>query len=206
MAVYTRPVDTPCFPQWRPFLAPLGRHTARLRETAGATGGLAALFGRCFPGLLVPARHGPGSRRRAFGRVDVFWAFLAQVLTRDASCRWALDRLHAEALAAGRPRGSGTTSAYCQARAALPLPWLQSLFAALERWLRPRAKGDWHGRAVRVIDGTAFSMPDTPRNRRRGPSAGIQTRLRLSRGQTRRPVLPALRPPALVRPGHLQDP
>lgn len=167
MAVYTRPVDTPCFPQWRHFLSPLGRHTARLRASAGATGGLAALFGRCFPGLLVPARHGPGSRRRAFGRVDVFWVFLAQVLTRDASCRWALDRLHAEALAAGRPRGAGTTSAYCQARAALPLPWLQSLFAALERWLLPRAKGDWLGRVVRVIDGTAFSMPDTPRNRRR---------------------------------------
>jgi hypothetical protein len=42
-------------------------------------------------------------------RVAVFWAFLAQVLQRGASCRWALTRLQADALSRGRqPPGNST--------------------------------------------------------------------------------------------------
>jgi hypothetical protein len=160
-------MDTPYFPCWRSFCAPLGAHTTRARAAAESCGGLAALFGGYFAGLLVPARRGRGSRRRVFTRVDVFWAFLAQTLVRGASCRWALGRLQAAAIAGERPRGDDSTSAYCQARAALSVPWLESLFASLNRWLAPRVQGQWCGRTVRVIDGTGFTMPDTPKNRRR---------------------------------------
>lgn len=160
-------MHTPYFPQWRSFCAPLGSHTTRAREATESLGGLAVLFGKFFPGLLVPASRGRGSRRRVFTRVDVFWAFLAQVLVRGASCRWALSRLQAHAVATGRQRGDDSTSAYCQARAALSVPWLETLFASLNRWFIPRTKDEWRGRTVRVIDGTGFSMPDTPQNRRR---------------------------------------
>src|SRR5688572_31808179 len=160
-------MDTPYFPSWRAFCAPLGAHTARTREAAESIGGLAVLFGGFFAGLLVPARRGRGSRRRVFTRVEVFWAFLAQVLVRGASCRWALGRLQAEASARGRLRCDDSTSAYCQARAALSVPWLESLFASLNRWFAPRVKGQWRGRTVRVIDGTGFTMPDTPKNHQR---------------------------------------
>ena len=157
---------TPYFPAWRRFCAPLGT-TVRARQATGSLSGLAALFGGFFGSDLVAARRGAGSRQRQFGRVTVFWAFLAQVLTRGGSCRWALTRLQAEAVAQGRRRPNDSTSGYCQARAALSLAWLEALFASLARWFAPRVRAQWLGRTVRVIDGTGFSMPDTPKNRRR---------------------------------------
>ena len=159
-------MNTSYFPLWRARCGPMGARTARARQAAESISGLAALFGRYFGGGLLAARRGRGSRRRVFPRVDVFWAFLGQVLVRGASCRWALGRLQAEAIAHGRPRGDDSTSAYCQARAALSLPWLESLFAHLNQWLAPRVKEQWCGRTVRLIDGTGFSMPDTARNAR----------------------------------------
>ena len=160
-------MSTPYFPQWRRFCAPLGAHTTRAREAAERLSGLAALFGSYFGDLLVPARIGAGSRRRDFTRVEVFWAFLGQVLVRGGSCRWAVARLQIEAISQGRRRPQDGTGAYCQARAALSLAWLESLFAQLNRWLAPRVKDQWWGRTVRLIDGTGFSIPDTAKNRKR---------------------------------------
>jgi hypothetical protein len=165
-------MDTPYFPQWRACCAPLGAHTARARGAAESPGGLAVLFGGFFAGLLVPARAGGGSRQRLFGRVDIFWAFLGQVFMRGGSCRWALTRLQAEAITRGRRRPDDSTSAYCQARASLSVAWLELLFASLHRWFTPRVRGQWWGRTVRVIDGTGFSMPDTPKNARRWDRPG----------------------------------
>jgi hypothetical protein len=141
--------------------------TVRARRATASLSGLSVLFGGFFGRELGPARKGAGSRRRQFGRVAVFWAFLAQVLTRGGSCRWALTRLQAEAVAQGRRRPDDSTSGYCQARAALSLAWLESLFASVNRWFAPRVHGQWRGRTVRVIDGTGFSMPDSVQNRRR---------------------------------------
>lgn len=167
---------TPYFPQLRAQCAPLGAQIKRAGAATESIVGLAALFGGYFTGLLVPAKRGAGSRQRELPRVAVFWAFLGQVLTRGASCRWALTRLQADAVARGRQPPGDSTGAYCQARTALPLPWLQALFAALSRWFEPRAKDRWWGRSVRLIDGTGFSMPDTDENRRCWPYAGGQKR------------------------------
>ncbi|MEO6995664.1 MAG: IS4 family transposase, partial [Lacunisphaera sp.] len=168
--------DTPYFPQLRAQCAPLGRSLQRTAAATESAGGLAALFGGYFSGLLVPARTGAGSRQRDFPRVTVFWAFLGQVLQRGASCRWALTRVQADAVARGhQPPGDGT-GAYCQARSTLPLAWLQALFAALSGWFTRRSIGQWRDRTVRLIDATGFSMPDTARNRRVWPYAGGQKR------------------------------
>jgi Transposase DDE domain len=156
--------------------APLGAQTKRARAASDSLSGLAVLFGRYFSGLLVPAEAGAGSRQRALPRVALFWAFLGQILSRGASCRWALSRLQADALAHGRQPPSDSTSAYCQARGLLSIAWLQALFAALGRWFEPRSKGQWLGRTVRLLDGTGFSMPDTRPNRRRWPYASGQKR------------------------------
>jgi hypothetical protein len=158
--------STPYLPALRRCCAALGV-TVRARSAAESINGLALLFARCFGSDLAPARAGRGSRERHFGRVAVFWAFLGQVLTRGSSCRWALERLQTEALARGRRRPDDSTSGYCQARAALSLAWLEMLFARLNQWFAPCIHTLWLGRAVRVIDGTGFSMPDTPANRKR---------------------------------------
>jgi DDE family transposase len=165
---------TPYLPQLRGRCAPMGASTRRARTATKSLTALAVLFEGFFPGLLVPAGKGAGSRRRQLPRSEVFWAFLGQVLLRGASCRWALSRLQAAAVAGGRPRPGDSTSAYCQARGALSLPWLQSLFAALGRWFEPRTHDSWCARTVRIIDGTGFSMPDTSANRKRWPYPGGQ--------------------------------
>ncbi|MDO8606064.1 MAG: IS4 family transposase [Phaeospirillum sp.] len=167
---------TPYFPQLRAQCAPLGAQLKRAGAATESLAGLAALFTGCFAGLLVPAKTGAGSRQRELPRVAVFWAFLGQVFLRGASCRWALTRLQADAVAKGHQPMGESTSAYCQARVALPLLWLQSLFAALARWFDRRSHGQWFGRTVRLVDGTGFSMPDTEENRRRWPYAGGQKR------------------------------
>jgi len=48
-----------------------------------------------FPGLMVAADEGPGSRKRIFDRVDIFWELPSQVLKRGDPCRAALIRLQA---------------------------------------------------------------------------------------------------------------
>jgi hypothetical protein len=158
----------------RPVCAPLGACIRQVDKVADDLTGLAVLFGCYFSGLMVPAGQGPGSRRRRFDRVDIFWAFLSQVLKRGDPCRAALTRLQASILARGRARPSDNTSAYCQGRLALDVAWLQSLFGSLGKWFAPRSPHDWLGRRVRMIDGSCFSMPDSDRNRAQYPYAGGQ--------------------------------
>lgn len=60
---------------------------------------------------------------------------------------------------------SFTPSAYCQARSRLPLKVCQSLLARVVQAALPTAGGDehlWHGHRTFHIDGSSFSMPDTP--------------------------------------------
>jgi len=66
----------------RAVCAPMGACIRRADKVADDLTGLAVLFGSYFAGLLVPAGEGPGSRKRLFDRVDIFWAFLSQVLKR----------------------------------------------------------------------------------------------------------------------------
>jgi len=165
---------TPYFPALRAHCAPMGTQLRRTHVASGSLGGLAALFGGYFSGLLVPASDGAGSRQRELPRVTVFWAFLGQVLRRGASCRWALARVQAEAVGRGHQPPGDSTGAYCQARSVLSLAWLQALSAVLSRWFERRTHGQWRGRTVRLIDASGFSMPDTDKNRAVWPYAGGQ--------------------------------
>jgi hypothetical protein len=63
---------TPYFPQLRAQCAPLGAPIKRAAVATESLTGLAALFGGYFPGLLVPAKKGAGSRQRVWPRVAVF--------------------------------------------------------------------------------------------------------------------------------------
>lgn len=56
-----------------------------------------------------------------------------------------------------------TASAYCQARKRLPLKLLEKLVDQLGRKLdRPTEVSLWRGHRVLLVDGSGFSMPDTP--------------------------------------------
>lgn len=93
-------------------------------------------------------------RRRLLGPVETFYLFLVQVLHQNTACS------HLRHL-------TGVTckvSTYCAARQRLPL----ALFRRMLQWvcqamrdlsdMAPR----WHGHRVFHIDGSSFSMPDTP--------------------------------------------
>ena len=71
-----------------------------------------------------------------------------------------------------------TDSAYCQARARLPFGFFQRLLQAVTghcRRLDPADATDlWHGHRVFLLDGSSFSMPDTPELRAEFGQPGVQ--------------------------------
>lgn len=106
------------------------------------------------------------------------WVFLSQCLSPDHSCREAVARLAAWRVAQGRKPCSPDTGAYCTARDSLPEAACQGLVRDTGRELEAQApaKWLWHGRRVRVVDGTTITMPDTPENQAEYPQQKIQKR------------------------------
>jgi len=105
-----------------------------------------------------------------------FWLFLAQVLDQDGSCREALRRFLAWLAVAEGKSASPNTAAYCKARKRLSLEEIESVRKRVARQLERSAEGRylWYGRPVKVFDGTAVSMPDTPENQARYPQPNTQ--------------------------------
>jgi hypothetical protein len=114
-------------------------------------------------------------RDRLFSPAVTLWTFLSQCLDADPCCRQAVTRLHAWRTAAGLPRCSTNTGAYCRARGRLP----EAVLARLARDSGAALTGAaaawrWQGRAVKVADGTGLSMPDTPANQAAYPQPRSQ--------------------------------
>jgi hypothetical protein len=92
-------------------------------------------------------------RQRELGPVETIHAFITQVLHRNAPCAQTvrLARLNCSA------------EAYCQARARLPLSVYQRLLKQTSQAAqRSLSSPLWHGHRTFLVDGSSFSMPDTP--------------------------------------------
>lgn len=115
-------------------------------------------------------------RRRIYSPLVTLYVFLAQVLDPLQCCRKAVARLLAYRAAQGLPPCSAQTGAYCQARRRLPEAVLHRLARQTGRRLRDQAEEAWrwHGRDVKVVDGTTLSMPDTPANQAAYPQPPSQ--------------------------------
>jgi hypothetical protein len=142
---------------------------------------LRKLFGAAVPAaLLAPRRRGQNSRQRLFSLEVVFWTFLDQVQTPGGSCREAVRKVMALArrkfLRHDDEAMSPHTSAYCQARARLPLKVLDDIQHHLAGRLHNHIPhgARWHNLHVRVVDGTSLSMPDTDANQARWPQSKSQ--------------------------------
>jgi Transposase DDE domain len=63
-----------------------------------------------------------------------------------------------------KARRGFTESAYCQARTRLPLAVFRAVLRFVIRALVPATESDglWHGHRTFLVDGSSFSMPDTP--------------------------------------------
>jgi hypothetical protein len=140
---------------------------------------LQQVFGYLVPeALLSRAKAAPTGRDRIFTPVITFWAFLSQVLSKDSSCRAAVLKILAwgqfELPAQKQP--SADSSAYCRARKRLEDKTLTAINAQLadrlERHVPERSL--WHGRHVKIVDGTGLSMPDTAANQAQWPQSKAQ--------------------------------
>jgi len=104
---------------------------------------------------IETACHQAGHRWRVreLGPAQTIWAFLLQVLHGNTACTHVVRLAHLRC----------SPAAYCDARARLPLAVYERLLeqtsqAAQRSFREPR----WHGHRTFFVDGTGFSMPDTP--------------------------------------------
>ena len=116
---------------------------------------------------------GVQTRERQLPGCVTFWAFVSQTLTPGSSCREVVRKLDAWwRWGQGKARQTVTASAYCQARQRLPLTTLEHIAQGLSIKIEsrvPRADQWIKGRAVKIIDGTMFTMPDEPSLQARWP-------------------------------------
>jgi len=173
--------STPFFKAFGPLLfGRAARRGLRKVERVNSLQELYELFGHLIPERFLGASEaGANSRERIFTPQVTFWAFVAQILNPGSSCREIVRRVEAWGRhnAGGNESLSGSSSAYCQARARLDPEALEMVSGHLcwslernvlggERWLA--------GRSVKIIDGTGLSMPDTASNQALWPQPSGQ--------------------------------
>jgi putative transposase len=104
------------------------------------------------------------------------WVFLSQCLSPDHSCRDAVARLIGWRLSQGLAPCSADTGAYCTARGNLPEEALHALVRETGQQVEAESPPAWlwHGRKVRVVDGSTVTMPDTAENQAAYPQQETQ--------------------------------
>ncbi len=115
-------------------------------------------------------------RERVFTPLVTLWTFLQQVLSADGSCARAVaDVLSYLSVTVGL-HASRDPSAYCQARKRLPVELLPRLARSVAAKLAAQVGPNrlWHGRRVKLVDGSSLSMPDTPQNQAEYPQPTTQ--------------------------------
>lgn len=106
------------------------------------------------------------------------WAFLSQMLFtgEQRSCAAAVARVAAVEALSGRVVSDTNTGAYCRARSRIPetVPRRLALEMAQECETQLPDEWRWKGRRVLLVDGTTFSLPDTPENQAAYPQPSSQ--------------------------------
>jgi len=118
----------------------------------------------------------PGTRNRWLPLRVIFWAFLNMVLQPGAPCREAQRSIQAWWQRLGRSWRNPCTSAFCAARARLPLGWLRRLWQRTADRMAATAPclPGCYGRRVLVADGTSVTAPDTAKNQLQWPQSKSQ--------------------------------
>lgn len=121
-------------------------------------------------------RHLPPHRERLYPPTDTLSLFMAQSLNPDRACQQVVNRHAVERIANGLKPCSTHTGAYCKARQRLPLEMARSLARETGQQIARQAQADWLwlGRAVKLVDGTTVTLPDTPMNQAKYPQQSIQ--------------------------------
>ncbi|MGH7593362.1 MAG: IS4 family transposase [Gemmatimonadales bacterium] len=128
--------------------------------------------------LEVTEAHLPDHRERLYPPTVTLSIFMGQALNSDGSCQQAVNGWAVRREAEGLSECSTRTGAYCKARQRLPVEMVQALTRTSGRMLSKRATPAWrwHGRTVKLVDGTGISMPDTPENQGVFPQLSTQAK------------------------------
>ena len=118
----------------------------------------------------------PTHRERLFPPTETLSMFVAQALKPDRSCQGIVDDAAVKRLLHGLPACSTNTGAYCKARARLPLTMVSGMVRSTGQLIAATVpdKWLWHGRRVRLVDGTTVTLPDTPANQAAYPQQRSQ--------------------------------
>ena len=102
--------------------------------------------------------------------------FLSQILSDDHSCDDAVERFQKFRYDQGLPAVAPETSSYCEARQRLPEELTWELVRRTGQSIHHQAENAWlfHGRSVKLIDGSTVTMPDTPENQAAYPQLDSQ--------------------------------
>jgi len=120
--------------------------------------------------------HEVDFRERDYPPLITLAMFLSQCHDADQSLRQAVARLVAHRVSQGEAEGSSNTGAYCRARQRLPEKVVADLTRHTGQQLLKAAPAawSWHGRDVKIVDGSTASMPDTPANQNTYPQMAAQ--------------------------------
>jgi hypothetical protein len=163
-------LNTSFFPAWSNRFNPMGARTPKVLRALSAFTlcRLEVCFGPWIPTDLFPkAAAGTNSRDQQYTRWRTFWCMLWQGLNPLAPGREVVRQLQALFDLEGGPQLSPDDGAYCRAKGRLPLDQFSKALSATakqaDRLSPPLAL--LGGRTVKVADGSALTMADTPKNR-----------------------------------------
>jgi hypothetical protein len=110
-------------------------------------------------------------RERLYVLLRTLELFIEQVLGADHSCQDTVARGLSARVARGEAPCSLNTGPYCKARTRLSLRLIERLAHEVGDRLHQAQPITWcwRGRAVKLVDGTTVSMPDTPANQQAFP-------------------------------------
>lgn len=118
----------------------------------------------------------PAHRERLFPPTETLSMFMAQALSADRSCQKAVNDFVGKRVAGGMSTCSTRTGGFCRARQRLPEAMVSTLVRQTGYAVASSMPADtgWHGRRVRLVDGTTVSMPDTAANQTAYPQPSSQ--------------------------------
>src|SRR6266581_559729 len=162
---------TPFFPALHATLAPMGPRVAQaFRQVRAYTlCQLEERFGSRLPRTLFPkAAQKTNSRDRCYTQGRTFWCMLWQAFNPLASGRLVVRQLQALFVLEGGPSLSEEDGAYCRAKARLPLSAFPKALSASAQAANQKAPPLTllKGRPVKLADGSALTLSDTPENRK----------------------------------------
>ena len=115
-------------------------------------------------------------RKRCYPEVVTFWAWISQLLERNASCHQAVTLVQNWYHEGGLAAPAFNTSSYCRARVRLSEAFLDHVAESVSSFVESRAEAHhlWRGLRLKAIDGTSIRLMDTTQNQKEYPQPSRQ--------------------------------